>query len=102
MEVLAKAGKKIVLVRGRILIKARNGLAQTSSACHKGGKIQVVLRRGNRIVGRKVVKLGSTCGFRAPVAIAKGVKGKLNVEVRFLGNRALKATKRTTSLQVNG
>ena len=42
------------------------------------------------------------CTFLAPVALKKGTTGRLKVQVRFLGNRVLKPTKRTTKLQVNG
>lgn len=103
LEVLSKAtGARKVLVRGRILVKASAGLAQAAAACKGGGKVRVTLRKAGKVVGKRVVKLGRTCAFRAPVGLAKGAKGKLEVEVRFLGNRALKAAKRTTSLQVNG
>jgi hypothetical protein len=91
-----------VLVRGKILVKSRNGLAQSAAACKGGGKVRVTLKKAGKVVGSKLVKLSRTCSFRAPVTLAKGTTGKLKVEVKFLGNRALKPTKRTTSLQVNG
>jgi hypothetical protein len=62
----------------------------------------VTLTKGGKVVGKKLVTLGRTCSFRAPVTLAKGTTGKLKVEVKFLGNGALKASKRTTNLQVNG
>ena len=95
-------GLRSVLVRGRILVKARNGLAQASASCKGGGKVLVTIRKGSKVVGSKLVKVSKTCTFLAPVTLKKGTAGKLKVEVKFLGNRALKATKRTTSLQVNG
>lgn len=91
-----------VLIRGKILVKARNGLAQSAAACRGGGRVVVTVRKGTRVVGKKLVLLSRTCSFRAPVTLARGATGKLRVEVRFLGNRALKASRRTTNLQVNG
>jgi hypothetical protein len=95
-------GVRSVLVRGRILVKARDGVAKASASCKGGGKVLVTIRKGTKVVGKKLVTVTKTCTFLAPVALAKGTTGKLKVEVKFLGNRALKATKRTTSLQVNG
>jgi hypothetical protein len=98
-----KSGKlRYVLVRGHILVKPRNGTAKASSSCGGGGKVLVTITKGKKVVGRKLVSVTSSCAFKVPVALASGTTGKLKVEVRFLGNRALKATKRTTSLQVNG
>jgi Ca2+-binding RTX toxin-like protein len=98
----AVKGVRSVLVRGRILVKARNGVAKASASCKGGGKVLVTIRKGSKVVGKKLVKVTKTCTFLAPVTLKKGTAGKLKVEVKFLGNRALKATKRTTSLQVNG
>jgi hypothetical protein len=102
LEILSSAKGRKVLVRGRILVKARKSLAKASAACKAGGKVLVTVKKGSVVVGKRQVKLGRTCSFRAPITLAKGTTGKLKVEVKFLGNRALRPTKRTTSLQVNG
>lgn len=105
-SVLFASAKQIsgrrVLIRGKILVKARNGLAQSAAACRGGGRVVVTVRKGTTVVGRKRASLTRTCSFRAPVTLARGATGRLRVEVRFLGNRALKASRRTTNLQVNG
>ena len=91
-----------ILVRGRILVKARKGKAKASAACKGGGNVRVIIRKGGKVVGKRLVKMGRTCGFKAPVKLKRGVTGTVKVQVRFLGNSKLKATKRTTKLQVNG
>lgn len=100
---LVRSGSfRSVLVRGRILVKARQGFAKTSAACKGGGRVLVTITKGKRVVGKRLVSITRTCGFKAPVTLKKGTAGKVKVQVRFLGNKMLKATKRTTSLQVNG
>jgi Ca2+-binding RTX toxin-like protein len=99
---LVKGSLRRVVIRGKVLVKAPNGLAQSSSACKSGGKVRVTIRKAGKVVGTQLVSLGKTCSFRAPVTLPSGTKGKLKVEVKFLGNGALKASKRTTSLQGNG
>ncbi|MFL5845877.1 MAG: hypothetical protein ACJ762_14410 [Solirubrobacteraceae bacterium] len=98
----ATAKGRQVMVRGKILVKARNGLAQSATACKGGGKVLVTIRKGSKVVGKKLVSITRTCAFSAPVTLAAGTTGKLKVEVRFLGNAALKASKRSSKLQVNG
>ena len=67
-----------------------------------GGKVQVTIRKAGTVVGKRLVSVSKTCSFLAPVTLKKGTTGKLKVEVKFLGSRALKSTKRTSNLQVNG
>lgn len=102
MEAIVRKVGRNVLVRGRILVKARGAQAKASAACKRGGRVMVKVLKGKRVVGKRVAKVSKTCTFRAPVALASNATGKLKVVVRFSGNRALKPTKRTTSLQVNG
>jgi Ca2+-binding RTX toxin-like protein len=107
LQTSATVGKKVrgartVLVRGRILVKAKKGLAKASASCKGGGKVLVTIRKGSKVVGKRLVRVSKTCTFLAPVKLKRGAHGNLKVQVRFLGNRVLKPTKRTTKLQVNG
>ena len=98
----AKSVKRTALIQGRILVRSRSGVAKSASACAGGGMVKVTITKGTKVVGTRYAPVSKTCTFRAPVTLAKGITGKLNVEVKFLGNRALKPSKRTTKLQVNG
>jgi hypothetical protein len=95
-----RATTRTVTIRGHVLVKPRAATAKSAAGCTGGGQVLVRLTRGSKVVGQRLVKVSRTCAFSAPVSVPRSTTGTLTVEVRYLGNRALKPTRRTTRLRL--
>ena len=76
--------------------------ASRGLTCAGGGRVAVSVRSaGGRVLGRGVTKLARSCAFRTLVRLGRPMmSGRVKVEVRFLGNRALAPARRVSTLRI--
>jgi len=83
-----RLGKRTLRTTGTVLLPS--GLTR-AAAC--SGKVQVTIKAGKRTLSTRSVALGAKCAFTSRVTLRAGaVRGasRVTVQVRFLGNAALK------------
>lgn len=84
-----RIGKRTLRTTGTVLLPAG-----TTRAAACSGRVQVVVKAGTRTLSTKQAVLGSKCAFTSRVTLrAAALRGAstVTVQVRFLGNAALKA-----------
>jgi amidase len=83
-----RTGLRTFTTSGTVLLPS--GLTR-ATAC--GGNVRVVIKAGKRTVSTRTVALGAKCSFRSRVTVKASTLRRaksVTVQVRFLGNAALK------------
>ena len=83
-----RTGARTFTTTGTVLLP---GSLKRAAACN--GSVRVVLKAGKRTLSTRTVTLGAKCSFTSRVTVGAAALRKasrVTVQVRFLGNAALK------------